>query len=74
MRENNGKNTAGTNEFADFKKFGLEHPDRIKTMLATNWTNHPGDNITLRLTSRATAVTSTSTGDMHRVESPPSRP
>ena len=47
MRENNGKNTAGPNEFTDFKQFGLEHPDFIKTIVATNWTNHPGDGITL---------------------------
>ena len=48
MRKNNWKNTAGPNEFTDFEKIGLEYPDRIKTMLAMNWTNHPGDGITLR--------------------------
>ena len=48
MRENNGKNTAGPNECADFDQFGLEHADPSKTILATNSPNHPGDGITLR--------------------------
>ena len=48
MRENNGKNTAGPNEFTDFEQFGLEHTDSTKTILATNWANHPGDGITLQ--------------------------
>ena len=48
MRENYKKNTVGPNEFTDFEKFPVEHPDRIKTILATNWRNHPGDGITLR--------------------------
>ena len=48
MRENFGKNTAGPNEFTDFEKFGLEHPDSPKTMFAMNWPNHPGDGITLQ--------------------------
>ena len=48
MRENYGKNTVGLNEFTDFKQFGLEHPDFTKTIVATNWANHPGDGITLQ--------------------------
>ena len=48
IRENNGKNTAGPNEFTDFEQFGLEHGDRTKTIVATNWPVHPGDGITLR--------------------------
>ena len=48
MRENNGKNTAGPKEFTDFEQFRLEHPDSIKTIVATNWANHPGDGITLQ--------------------------
>ena len=48
MQENNGKNAAGPNEFTDFEQFGLEHPDSIKTIVATNWANHPGDGITLQ--------------------------
>ena len=48
MRENNGKNTAGPNEFTDFEQFGFEHPDRTKTIVATNWANHPGDGMTLQ--------------------------
>ena len=48
MRENFGKNTVGPNEFTDFEKFGLENPDPIKTIFATNWYNHPGDGITLQ--------------------------
>ena len=46
MRENNGKNTAGPNEFTDFEQFPVEHTDRTTTVLATNWPNHPGDGIT----------------------------
>ena len=46
MRENNGKLTAGPNELTEFELFGLQHPDRIKTIIATNWANHPGDGIT----------------------------
>ena len=41
----NAKNSAGPNEFIDFEQFGLEHPDRTKTIFATNWANHPGDGI-----------------------------
>ena len=48
MRENNGKNTAGPNEFTDFEQFNREHTENIKTMLAMNWPNHPSDGITLR--------------------------
>ena len=48
MGENNKKNTVGPNEFTDFEQFGIEHPDRIKTMLAINWPNHPGDGVTLQ--------------------------
>ena len=48
MRENNGKNEAGPNEFIDFEQLGLEHLDSPKTIVATNWANHPGDGITLR--------------------------
>ena len=48
MRENNGKNTVGPNEFTDFEQFGLEHHDSPKTIVATNWANHPGDGITLQ--------------------------
>ena len=48
MRENYGKNTVGPNEFTDFEQFGLEHPDFIKTIVATNSANHPGDGITLQ--------------------------
>ena len=48
MRENNGKNTAGPNERASFEQFDLEHTENIKTMLAMNWYNHPGNGITLR--------------------------
>ena len=48
MREKHGKNTVGRNEFTDFEKFTLEHPPRIKTILATTSTNHPGERITLR--------------------------
>ena len=48
MWENNGKNTAGPNEFTDFEKFEVEHPETTKTILATNSPNHPGDGITLR--------------------------
>ena len=48
MRENYGKNTVGSNEFTDFEQFGLERPDRTKTIFATNWANHPGDGITLQ--------------------------
>ena len=57
MRENNGKNTAGPNEFTDFEQFGLEHPDSIKTIVATNWANHPGDGTcgTLRMAERGGA-------------------
>ena len=51
MRENNGKSTVGTNEFADFEKFGLEHPDRTKTMLAMKPANHLGVRITLETTA-----------------------
>ena len=42
------KNTAGRNEFTDFEQFTREHTENIKTMLAMNWPNHPGDGITLR--------------------------
>ena len=48
MQENNGKNTAGPNEFTDFEQFGLEHTDRTKTIVATNWSNPPGDGIPLQ--------------------------
>ena len=34
MRENNGKNTVGPNEFTDFEKFEVEHPENTKTVLA----------------------------------------
>ena len=74
MRENYGKNTVGPNEFTDFEKFEVEHPENTKTILATNSPNHPGDGITLRLTSHTTAVIHTSAGDMHRCELFPSRP
>ena len=36
------------NKFADFEKFGGEHPSRPKSTLATNCANHPGGGITLR--------------------------
>ena len=42
------QNTKGPNKFTDFEKFWLEHTDRIKTMFAMTWANHPGDGITLR--------------------------
>ena len=29
-------------------KIVVEHPDHIKTIFATNWTNHPGDGIILQ--------------------------
>ena len=48
MRENNEKNTAGPNEFTDVEQFGLEHHDSPKTIVVTNWANHPGDGITLQ--------------------------
>ena len=48
VRENNGKNTVGQNEFTAFEQFGLEHPDSPKTMFAMNWPNYPGDGITLQ--------------------------
>ena len=48
MQENNWKNTAGPNEFADFEQFRIEHTGRLKTILVTNWPVHPGDGITLR--------------------------
>ena len=48
MRENFGKNTVGPNEFTDFEKFRVEHPDPPKTIIDTNWSVHPGDGITLR--------------------------
>ena len=48
MRENNGKNIVGPNEFTDFENFDVEHPNRIKTSFVTNSPNHPGDGITLR--------------------------
>ena len=48
MRKNNERNTLGPNELTDVEKFEVEQPDRIKTILATNSTNHPGDGITLR--------------------------
>ena len=48
MRENYKKNTVGPNEFTDFEQLGLEHVDRTKTILATNWPNHPGNGITLQ--------------------------
>ena len=48
MRENNWKNTVGPNEFTDFEKFLVEHTDSTKTIVATNWANHPGDGITLQ--------------------------
>ena len=42
------KNIVGPNEFTDFEKFEVEHPENIKTMFARNSANHPGDGITLR--------------------------
>ena len=42
------KNTIGPNEFTDFKQFGLENTDCPKTIVATNWANHPGGGITLQ--------------------------
>merc|ERR1712115_486594 len=48
MRKNNKRNTVGPNEFTDFEKFEVEHPENTKTILATNSPNHPGDGITLR--------------------------
>ena len=42
------KNTVGPNEFTDFEKFDVEHPENIKTIFGTNWPNHPGDGITLQ--------------------------
>ena len=36
------KNTPGRNEFIDFKQFGVEHPPRIKSILAMHSDNHPG--------------------------------
>ena len=48
MRENNEKNTVGPNEFTDFEHFNREHPKGTKTIVATNWANHPGDGITLQ--------------------------
>ena len=48
MKENNAKNAFGPNEFTDFEKFNLEHPENPKMIFATNWLNHPGDGITLR--------------------------
>ena len=48
MPENNGKNTAGPNEFTDFEKFEVEHPENTKTRFTMNWPNHPGAGITLR--------------------------
>ena len=40
--------TVGPNEFTDFDKFELEHPENIKPIFATNAVNHPGTGITLR--------------------------
>ena len=48
MQENYGKNTVGPNEFTDFEQTGLKHHDSPKTIVATNWANHPGDGITLQ--------------------------
>ena len=50
-RENFRKNTARPNEFTDFEKIEVEHPNRPKTIVATIWANHPGTGITLRLTA-----------------------
>ena len=74
MRKNNERNTVGPKEFTDFEKFDVEHPENINTIFGRNSPNHPGDGITLRLTSHATAVTLTSAGDMHRCELFPSLP
>ena len=48
MRKNYVKIIIGPNEFTDFEIFDVEHPENIKTSLATNWPNHPGTGITLR--------------------------
>ena len=48
MPENNGKNTVALNQFTDFEKFDVEHPDKPKTIFGTNLPNHPGDGMTLR--------------------------
>ena len=47
--ENNyGKILVGPNEFTDFEKFEVEQPEGLKTILATNSPNHPGNGITIR--------------------------
>ena len=48
MRKKQLENTVGPNELTDFETFKVEHPETIKTILATNSPNHPGDCITLR--------------------------
>ena len=45
------ENTAKPNEFTDFEKFKVEHPPRIKTILATTSVEQPVSGITLRLTA-----------------------
>ena len=45
------KNTPGRNEFTDFEQFGVEHPPRIKSILAIHSANYPGNGITLRTTA-----------------------
>ena len=54
MQENKLKNAVGPNEFTDFEKFEVKHPNEPKTMFGTNWLNHPGSGITLRQ-NRATS-------------------
>ena len=57
MRENNEKNTVGPNEFTEFEQFGFEHPDFTKTIVATNWADHPGAGITLKASRPTSHVT-----------------
>ena len=73
MREKHGKNTVGQNEFTDFEKIELEHPENTKTILATTSANHPGEGVTLRQ-NRSTSHIPSIWGTRARSERPPAGP
>ena len=51
------KNIPGRNEFTDFEQFGVEHPPRIKSILAIHSANYPGNGITLRQNRSTSHIT-----------------
>ena len=46
-RETPTRNPVGPNEFTDFEHFAVPDTQVPKTILTTNWPNHPGDGVTL---------------------------